>query len=166
MKMTYFVVLTAAVLIFSAAFLAWADTIAPNTPYHYDDMYGIYKVYDTPQNRDQDHHEKHHHEHPEIVYVNLAQPVVSSANGISDSDHRDLSAVDDRLHVLHLKLNEEQTNQSITADFYDEENRYLHQIERREDDFSNANGGYLSSAQESTLLDQLQKIETELNIAS
>jgi hypothetical protein len=159
-------------MIFAGALPAWAEMGMPAGPCHNVDMYGIYQICGTPQDQ---HHDDHDRANTQPVYVTIPEPYpyVAPAPGfapapnpvgtVNDPSRRDLTAVDARLHELHLLLNDKQSWGRIGSDFYDEENRYLAQIESREQSAANANGGYLTVAQENTFLQQLQNIENEIN---
>lgn len=150
---------------------------------HNVDMYGIYTVCDTPG-------ERHHEERPqtivEPVYVTIPEPMMPQASApnpfptpapapartldpepppvaTEEGLRRVLTWVDDRLHRLHLLLNDKHASGEITADFFDEELRILAQIERREQSASDANGGYLTVAQENLLIQNLQDVENEIH---
>jgi hypothetical protein len=80
-----------------------------------------------------------------------------------DGLRRELTWVDDRLHRIHLLLNDKHAGGEITADYFDEEIRRLAEIERREQTAADANGGYLTTVQENSLMQKLQDIENEIN---
>lgn len=131
---------------------------AANGQCHDVDMYGIYKVCDPPPG------ERHHEERPRAIFqteiVSIPQPIAAQE---SDSLRRALTAVDSKLHALHFLLNDKQNRGEIADNLFDEELRYLAQIEDHEKSATDVNGGYLTEAQESTLLQQLQDVEREIN---
>jgi hypothetical protein len=163
-----------ATLILSGALPVWADSAMPIGPCHDVDMYGIYKVCGSPVER---HPEDRRETQIQPVYVTIPQPYATPAPTPSsdfssvptppatddDSSRRDLKVVDDRLHALHLYLDDKQSRGEIGANFFDEETRYLTQLEQREQSTADANGGYLTVAQENSFLQQLQAVETEIN---
>jgi hypothetical protein len=163
-------VLLLATLFLAGTLPSWGDSFMPNGPCHDMDMYGIYKVCGTPDER--------HHEEPlqtivQPVYVTIPQPLVAPApvsefeptpvTTDNESPHRELTAVDAKLHDLHLLLVDKQAHGEIGTSFFDEETRYLAQIEQHEQSSANANGGYLTIAQENSLLQQLRDVENEIN---
>jgi hypothetical protein len=166
-------------MLFAGALPAWAFMDAPAGPCHNVDMYGIYQICGTSQEQHHDDHDRNNAQ--TAVYVTSPDPYVAPAPGFistpasgfsseptpvstdDNSSRRDLTAVDSRLHEVHLLLNDKQSGGHIASDFYDEESRYLAQIESQEQSTANANGGYLTVAQENTFLQQLQNIENEIN---
>src|SRR5882672_7751950 len=146
-----------------------AGSPMPNGPCHDVDMYGIYKICGTPE-------ERHHAERPptivQPVYVTIPQPLVAPSpvsepltapvTTDNESPRRPLTAVEAELHALHLLLVDKQTRGEIAADFFDEETRYLSQIEHHEQSAADTNGGYLTVEQENALLQQLQDVENEI----
>jgi hypothetical protein len=159
-------------LILAGTLPVWADPGIPSGPCHDVDMYGIYKICGTP---DEQHHEDRRETVVQPVYMTIPEPVLTPAPPIAsiptsfgtdnDFSRRELTAVDTRLHDLHLLLDDKQSQGQIGASFFDEENRYLAQIQDREQSAANANGGYLTEAQENSLLQQLQDVENEINNA-
>jgi hypothetical protein len=161
-----------ATLFLAGALPSWAFSPMPAGPCHNVDMYGIYQICGTPE-------ERHHEDHPQVivqpVYVTVPQPYVAPtpvpfsapipAATDTDFSHRELTVVDAKLHALHLLLADKQTRGEIGPNFFDEETRYLAQIERHEQSAADANGGYLTVAQENSLLRQLQDVENEINRA-
>jgi hypothetical protein len=136
---------------------SWADSPMLSGPCHDVDMYGIYKVCGTPEVR---HHEERQQALVQPVYAIIPQPLAAPAPAIAG---RDLTAVDAKLHALHLLLVDKQTRGEIGVNFFDEETRYLDQIEHHEQSAADTNGGYLTEAQENSLLQQLQDVENEIN---
>jgi hypothetical protein len=159
-----------AALILAGALPARADSAMANGPCRNVDMYGIYTICGTPDDR---HHDDHRETPIQPVYVTIPQPLSAPAPDFAsvptnfatdtDSSRRELTAVDTRLHDLHLLLGDKQARGEIGANFFDEETRYLTQLEAREQSAANANGGYLTEAQENSLLQQLQDVENEIN---
>src|SRR5258706_1179857 len=157
-------------LLLAGTLPSWADSFMPSGPCHDMDMYGIYKVCGAPEER---HHEERSPVVVQPVYATIYQPLVAPVPVIesvpmpvttgNDSLHRELAAVDAKLHALHLLLVDKQTHGEIGANFFDEETRYLDKIEHHEQSAADANGGYLTVAQENSLLQQLQDVENEIN---
>jgi len=135
-----------------------AEAVMASGQCHDVDMYGIYKVCDPPPS------ERRHDERPRTFFqteiVSIPQPIAAPP---SDTLRRELTMVDAKLHALHLFLNDRQARGEIEANFFDEEMRYLAQIEDHEKSAADVNGGYLTEAQESALLQQLQDVEREIN---
>jgi hypothetical protein len=159
------------ILFWGALFLAgaspsWSDSFLLNGQCHDVDMYGIYKVCGAPSERD---HERHSHAIVQPVYITLPQPLSAPAPVSvpvptdNDLPHRELTAVEAKLHALHLLLVDKQTHSEVGAAFFDEETRYLAEIEHNEQSAADRNGGYLTVAQEDLLLHQLQDVENEIN---
>jgi len=143
---------------------------------HNVDMYGIYKICDAPNTPDARHHEEPPQTIAQPEFMTVLPPIVASFPpafpapapppdpvATPDGPRRDLSVVDDRLHQVHLLLNDKHAHGEITADFFDEEIRLLAGIERHEQSDADANGDFLSVAQETTLLQKLQDVENEIN---
>ena len=156
-----------------------APLVAENC--RYMDNYGIYKVCDPPPGQ----HAEHHETIVQTIYVPDPQPFATPAPVmqpapampdpmptpiptpptpiVNDDSRRELTAVNAKLHQLHLLLVDKQNSGDIAANLYEEENRYLAQIEREAQSDADARGGYLTVAQENTFLQQLQQVETEIN---
>jgi len=150
-------ILLLAGLLLACSSLTRADSSMPNGPCRDVDMYGIYKVCDPPQIQ-------RHEERPQAVvqpvYVTIPTPAPDTTD---EGPRRDLAAVDDQLHRLHLLLNDKLDRGEIAANFFDEEIRRLAEIEHREQSDADALGGALTVAQENSLLLNLQNIENEIN---
>jgi hypothetical protein len=83
-----------------------------------------------------------------------------------DPTRRDPGPFQAKLHALHLLLADKQSRGDIAPAFFDEEARYLDQIGSDEQSAAQANGGYLTVAQEINLMQQLQDVEGEITDAA
>jgi hypothetical protein len=177
-------VLLLAALFLSCASPTRADSLMTNGSCHNVDMYGIYKICDPPTPQHEERREEPRRADIQPVYVTVPvsmMPQASAPNPFStpapapspapepppvmtdDGLRRELTWVDDRLHRIHLLLNDKHAGGEITADYFDEEIRRLAEIERREQTAADANGGYLTTVQENSLMQKLQDIENEIN---
>jgi hypothetical protein len=158
--------LALASILIASAIPSWADPNLNNAPFHCVDMYCIYKVYDTPPAGNRQVVPNQGVVQP-VVFLTTPQPFPAptpTSSFIDDQgSQRDLTAVDDQLHRLHLLLNDELAQNQISADFYNEEVRVLREIEHRAQTDADALGGHLTADQENSLLDKLQVVENEIN---
>lgn len=151
----------------------------PGVQCHNLDLYGISKVCDAPPVSDSHRRDDDHRPAAQQGYVTVLPPIVApypdpfpnltpapaaDPEPVTpyDGPHRELTLVDNRLHRIHLLLNDRHATGDISPDNFDEEIRLLTTIEHREQSEADTNGGYLTVAEENSLLQELQDTENEI----